>query len=355
MTRAITQAAITTIFPSTGQGAITAALMRPFLTDLTNAIPFLDDINTLSAKNQFNLSPSDQVVIFQPVTQADDIASFFVNRVASHAGGTHGVVNAAVSGITTVSAGNTNFEWALLSRMDNSATSGDASQNLAGYFQAFKRSTGATWATTTEFRDYLADPAAGSVSQEIDLIANGTDANSNRVMSDYVAGPGSALGFSNPTITYGIRFSAQSAVAANATITNAIYFNTSTYGTLIKSAAGTVVTSGVDLSAGTFSSNTFVSTGFNVTNAGVIGTTGIVSSGNINANAALRVGPSVLTLTTSAFGMSKMTASGSAPGATGGKLELVAGTNSGTAKLIIYAGTSATPSTILDNIGGGVT
>jgi hypothetical protein len=35
------------------------------------------------------------------------------------------------------------------------------------------------------------------------------------------------------------------------------------------------------------------------------------------------------------------------------KLEVVAGTNSGTCKLIAYAGTSTTPTTIADNIGGG--
>jgi hypothetical protein len=62
-----------------------------------------------------------------------------------------------------------------------------------------------------------------------------------------------------------------------------------------------------------------------------------------------------LTLTTGALGLSKMTASGSAPGAAGGKLELVCGTNAGTAKLTVSAGTSSTPATVLDNIGSGVT
>jgi hypothetical protein len=70
----------------------------------------------------------------------------------------------------------------------------------------------------------------------------------------------------------------------------------------------------------------------------------------------LQTGGSVLlTLTAGAFGMSKMTASASAPGAAGGKLELVCGTNSGSAKLIAIAGTSATAVTVIDNIGSGVT
>jgi len=48
----------------------------------------------------------------------------------------------------------------------------------------------------------------------------------------------------------------------------------------------------------------------------------------------------------------KITASGSAPGAGYAKMSWVAGTNSGTCKLISYAGTSTTPVTIIDNVGG---
>lgn len=70
---------------------------------------------------------------------------------------------------------------------------------------------------------------------------------------------------------------------------------------------------------------------------------------------ALQIGATALTLAANEFGLHKITASGSAPGASGGKLALVCGTNAGTAKLIAYAGTSTTPVTILDNIGSGVT
>ena len=67
------------------------------------------------------------------------------------------------------------------------------------------------------------------------------------------------------------------------------------------------------------------------------------------------IGPTKLVTTSGALGLNKIAASGSAPGAAGGKLELVCGTGAGTAKLIVYAGTSTTPSTIVDNIGGSVT
>lgn len=82
------------------------------------------------------------------------------------------------------------------------------------------------------------------------------------------------------------------------------------------------------------------------------GTSLVVSGAVSGAN--IFTGASSLTLTTGAIGLSKMTASASAPGAGGAKLELVCGTNAGTAKLVISAGTSATTVTVIDNIGGGV-
>lgn len=66
-------------------------------------------------------------------------------------------------------------------------------------------------------------------------------------------------------------------------------------------------------------------------------------------------GNSNLTTINGEVGLSKIGISGSAPGSTGGKLALICGTTGGTAKLIIYAGTSSTPSAVLDNIGAGVT
>ena len=70
---------------------------------------------------------------------------------------------------------------------------------------------------------------------------------------------------------------------------------------------------------------------------------------------ALRIGSWTAALTAGALGLPKMTASGTAPGAAGLKLEVVCGTNAGTAKIIAYAGTSTTATTVLDNIGSGVT
>jgi hypothetical protein len=47
----------------------------------------------------------------------------------------------------------------------------------------------------------------------------------------------------------------------------------------------------------------------------------------------------------------KTTPIGIAPGAGNSYIQAVAGTTPGTAKLIMYAGTSAVPTTIIDNVG----
>jgi hypothetical protein len=51
--------------------------------------------------------------------------------------------------------------------------------------------------------------------------------------------------------------------------------------------------------------------------------------------------------------LAKETASGAAPGTGLLKFQVVAGTTGGTCKIIAYAGTSTTPVTIVDNVGGG--
>ena len=81
----------------------------------------------------------------------------------------------------------------------------------------------------------------------------------------------------------------------------------------------------------------------------------LVTNGDDSAPGYFQVGSTALTMTAGAFGLPKMTASASAPGASGVKFEAVCGTNAGTAKLIMYAGTSTTAVTVIDNVGSGVT
>lgn len=116
-------------------------------------------------------------------------------------------------------------------------------------------------------------------------------------------------------------------------------------------AFGGSVTSTGDYRAG--ATNAFYWNGRATLYSPVDGHVQVVNNAN-NANGMLSLGVTALTLTAGAFGMPKMTASGTAPGATGCKLELVAGTNANTGKLVIACGTSGTATTIVDNIGGGL-
>jgi hypothetical protein len=93
-----------------------------------------------------------------------------------------------------------------------------------------------------------------------------------------------------------------------------------------------------------------VGTGAQGSKAGSINLTNLTASGYGMFGSA-----TPLILTAGAIGYAKITPSSSAPGAAGAKEEWVCGTNSGTAKKIAYAGTSATPVTMMDNVGSGVT
>jgi len=79
---------------------------------------------------------------------------------------------------------------------------------------------------------------------------------------------------------------------------------------------------------------------------------GYIGNGNVTGTTQVGNEASAATLSIGEIGQAKITASGTAPGGGFAKLEWVAGTNSGTCKLISYAGTSSTAVTIVDNVGG---
>lgn len=84
-----------------------------------------------------------------------------------------------------------------------------------------------------------------------------------------------------------------------------------------------------------------------------VGTGNWFTNGGVAASFAQFGNAVVLAGVVGEVGLTKITPSGAAVGAGGLKLEAVAGTNTGTCKIIAYAGTSTTPVTIADNIGGG--
>ena len=116
---------------------------------------------------------------------ASDQAGYLFRRRASYSGGTAGFVNSAIRTETIVSPGATAYEWVDVSVLNNYATAGE---NVAKYSQGNKYGTGPTWASVSEAIDWTAtaNPTAGLIGHEVDVRANGTDNNNNRVGIDVV-------------------------------------------------------------------------------------------------------------------------------------------------------------------------
>lgn len=187
---------------------------------------------------ELNVQPAAQVVIsrqsvFGSGTSATDIDDVLFNRIADYTGGTSGFVNGAVRIDDTVHAGITAYEWALTCVLDNFATSTDNNENVCGYFQSKKESSGKTWALVAELRDLHADPVLTSVADEHDLNLIGSDAHANRVGLDLFA---NSLDGNPAVAAWGIRLNTD----GHTTIGNGIRYNGS-FG------------NGIDFTGGTFS------------------------------------------------------------------------------------------------------
>jgi hypothetical protein len=197
-----------------------------------------------NASKLVNLSFADgQWTFDQPSTAVDDLATVLVDRRANHAGGTPGFVNAGIFAKTFVSAGNTNFEWAITGVCDNSATAGE---NLGGYFQGIKRATGPTWGMTAEARDTssITNPTTGLVGIEVDTFANGFDANNNRVGIDVVIGKDNQSGSLCET-AFGIRIGTSNADITQGRIKNGVSLSSITFDVGFDTSSATQAAGGV--------------------------------------------------------------------------------------------------------------
>ncbi len=157
-------------------------------------------------------------------TGSSDVASFYFRRQANHTGGTPGFVNACIRADTFVTnASATAFEWAIVGVMYNYANAGE---NVGGYFQGLKYSTGATWGATIEVKEMLAtaDPTTGTVGLEVDIRANGTDANTARVLLDAVLGKHDTGGTA-VTAAYGFRLQDAQGAGVNKIVRGFTTFN----------------------------------------------------------------------------------------------------------------------------------
>lgn len=164
-------------------------------------------------------------VIGQTVADGDNKNSFV--REASHTGGSPGFVCTNVTVSTNVGANNTNFEWGLLSILNNSAATGE---NVAIYGQGNKLAVGPTWAGVFEARDKTgqANPTAGLLGLEVDIFANGTDTNNNRIGVDLVVGKGlTGSGDAAPEAYAALRASTANGSTTNGEWLHALVINSS--------------------------------------------------------------------------------------------------------------------------------
>lgn len=201
---------------------------------------------------------SRRKLIRQSQSTDADYAVMQVQRLSTHAGGTAGFVNCGLRSDISVSAGVTNYEWALVGAVDNSATAGE---NVGVYGQGYQRATGPTWGGTFEARDLrnTADTLGGLVGLEADVFANGSDANNTRVGVDVVVGKGTSGGV-KCTAYCGLRITPVNADTSQGDFLNGIIVQGNCTTGISLSSSGTtslLVTgtnaNGINLSLATFS------------------------------------------------------------------------------------------------------
>jgi hypothetical protein len=187
-------------------------------------------------------------------SSSSDIALIYNYRNANYTGGTGGAggqVNAGFRQDLDVASTASANEWGILSVLQNSS---QLSEAVAIYGQGNKMSGGGlTWAGVMEARDNVTvnDPASGLVGIEVDIFANGTDANAQRVAVDVVVGKGDASG-SACRAAYGIRVGPVNGNSANGGFETGLHiYGQTTRGIDVQ---GTVAV-GIDLSSATVSSS----------------------------------------------------------------------------------------------------
>jgi len=216
-----------------------------------NGTPFADSVQATG----LNGIQSKQFFIYKQYTDppgtagthpSTEVSVLRVQRVANYTGGTAGNVENAIWGIHTVNANVANYEWTILGELHNNATAGE---NVAVVGSAYKNAAGPTWAADFILTDNNgADPIHGSVGVEIDLLANGTDANGGRCILD-------AIGLKNgsgtsPTISNGIRVRPGD---ASTTLTNAIAIGLASTGIIVNAidfSVGNITTKIFNLTSG---------------------------------------------------------------------------------------------------------
>jgi hypothetical protein len=150
----------------------------------------LNDAGTLplDVPGILNTVYQKRILVRQNETTDTDYGLYNIQKVTSHTGGSTAQTNSTFIVQTTVNAASSTTEWGILGVVDNYAALGE---QTGIYGQGIKRTgAGNTWAAVFEARDEsgLANPTTALVATEIDVWANGTDANSVRTGQDITIG-----------------------------------------------------------------------------------------------------------------------------------------------------------------------
>lgn len=183
-----------------------------FISALAEDFIWDDDVQ---GTGRTGVDDSGGVYVYEAVGAADSGqgAAGRFDGAYSYTGGTPGDTNSVVRVNGTVSAGVADYIWPLTSVLENNATAGE---NVAGYFQGNKNSTGATWAGVCEAEDTTetANPANGLYALELDVVANGTDSSNTRFGTQIVGWRHNAAG-ADVEIGYGIHIAPSAADAGH--------------------------------------------------------------------------------------------------------------------------------------------
>lgn len=118
--------------------------------------------------------------------RVDDIATLHVRRDVSYTGGTAAFLNSALLVESNVTTTANPFDCGLFVVQQNQSNGG---QNFAMGSQANKLGQGPAWALVTETheKNAMPDPTTGTLGYELDIHANGTDANLQRIAIAIIA------------------------------------------------------------------------------------------------------------------------------------------------------------------------
>lgn len=122
-------------------------------------------------------------VLIKTTTSPDELTNTRFVRVAEHTGGTG--VATCVDVRTKVGPDNTNFEWGLMSLVDNYSTDPTGGNTaINGFIHKYANSP--SWGGQFVAVDYSVVPDAGVNGVEIDISANGADPTQQRILAQLV-------------------------------------------------------------------------------------------------------------------------------------------------------------------------